>query len=102
MGLDTSVEGSDIYMLAWEQIFIKKLVTLGWSLKMYKRYVDDIQIIILGLNKGWFYDKITDKMMYNKDHNNCNQQEDFRTFNELLAIGNSIDKNIQLEIDVPS
>ena len=37
MGLDTSVEGSDLYMLAWELAFICKLFELGWSLEMYKR-----------------------------------------------------------------
>ena len=102
MGLDTSVEGSDLYMLAWEHAFLNKLKSLGWSLSMYKRYVDDIQGVTMCLNKGWHYDFIKDKMIYSKDHPNSDLPDDLRTFKELLAIGNSLDTNIQLELDVPS
>ena len=102
MGLDTSVEASDIYMLIWEKAFLDKLTRLGWLMLLYKRYVDDICTLTLALNKGWYYDRIQDKMMYDKDHANINMKDDKRTFMELLAIGNSLDINIQLEIDVPS
>ena len=102
MDLDTSVEGSDIYMLAWEKAFLDKLLKLGWSVNFYKRYVDDIMMVALNLNKGWYYSKPQDKMLYNKDHDNINLPDDIRTFQELLAIGNTLDVNIQLELDVPS
>ena len=56
----------------------------------------------MSLNKGWSYSFELDKMIYNKDHPNCNLPDDQRTFNELLIIGNTLDPSIQLEMDVPS
>ena len=102
MGLDTSVEGSDIYMLAWERALISKLYKLGWSLEIYKRYVDDIFTLLFNLNKGWHYNVQKDKMEYISDHPNAEQPDDLRTLTELLKIGNTLDSNIQLELDVPS
>ena len=41
-------------------------------------------------------------MVYDRTHRNVNIEDDLRTFQELVAVGNSLDLNIQLELDVPS
>ena len=64
MGVDLSVEGSDIYMLGWESKILKKLNSLGVKHELYKRYVDDIGVALYGFNKGWFYSKEQNKMIY--------------------------------------
>ena len=64
MGVDLSVEGSDLYMLGWERKLFQKLTTLGVKIELYKRYVDDIGTALFGFNKGWVYCKNRDKMVY--------------------------------------
>ena len=101
MGLDLSVEGSDLYMLGWEAKFLRKLVQLGWEISFYKRYVDDVGSALLALNKGWIYSAEKDKMEYVGGGDN-GEVDDIRTFKVLCQIGNTIDPNIQLEPDAPS
>ena len=102
MGVDASVEGCDLYMLAWDRLFLRKLLDLGWTLMLYKRYVDDIGAASMMLNPGWHYDAVKDKMVFSGTHQNHNIPGDQRTFLEMVAIGNTLDPNIQLEMDVPS
>ena len=40
-------------------------------------------------------------MMYDRIHRNVNIKDDLRTFQELVTVGNSVNLNIQLGLDVP-
>ena len=66
MGVDLSVEGSDIYMLGWENKLLQKLISLGVKHELYKRYMDDIGVALYGFNKGWFYSKEQNSMIYER------------------------------------
>ena len=101
MGLDLSVEGSDLYMLGWETRFLRKLIRLGWEVNFYKRYVDDVGAALNALNKGWEYSVEKDRMEY-VGGRDTGEADDIRTFRVLCQIGNTIDPNIQLEPDAPS
>ena len=102
IGLDMSVEGASLYMSIWDHKFLDRLKRLGISVLMYKRYVDDIIMVMNGIEKGWVYCKNRKKMVL--DHNNPlkDMAEDARTFSILREIANEIDVNIQMEVDVCS
>ena len=42
IGLDISVETASLYMSMWDRKLLDKLKSLGISVDLYKRYVDDI------------------------------------------------------------
>ena len=44
-------------MFAWVLAFLRQLVELGWSIDLYKRYIDDVFALMFGLNKGWGFQK---------------------------------------------
>ena len=46
MGLDLTSITSSIYMLTWDADLIAKLIELGFEVKVYKRYVDDITVAL--------------------------------------------------------
>ena len=102
MGLDTSVDGCDVYMTLWDDKYLKKLAKLKIKIKLYKRYVDDITIVVGAINGGWFYCATNDCMRYDPNHLNKLLGDEKRTFDLLELIGNTIDKNIRLKFDVPS
>ena len=68
IGLDMSVETASLVMLMWDRRFLKKLKTLGLSVGLYKRYVDDILLGMDSVNPGWFYNLGTKKMEFDQTH----------------------------------
>lgn len=101
-------ETSRIHMLRWDRIFVNKIQKLGIKLLLYKRYVDDVVIVLPMINKGWMYDKMTDKMIYrgNDDDDDLTEESEAdkekRTMTIIREIANTIDPQIQMTIDYPS
>ena len=62
--------------------------------------MDDIVIICNNINPGWTFDKRRDKLIYMEDRDD--REEDQRTFDLLRDIANTLDPDIQMEVDVPS
>ena len=50
-------------MSMWDRKLLDKLKKLGISVVMYKRYVDDMYMVLNGSRKGWAYSK-KDKNIY--------------------------------------
>ena len=89
-------------MLTWDQDFLRKLILLGFIIKIYKRFVDDITVFLAGINPGWYYDKNNDKMAFDHTNDLVNLSTEVRTSTILGEIANTIDPNIKVTIDSPS
>ena len=81
IGLELTGEIAGVFMTWWDKCMKKLLEEKGINVKMYKRYVDDINIIIDSKYNG--------------------EDQDKKMFEEIKNIGNSIHTSIQLETDYP-
>ena len=102
IGLDMSVEAAAIYMLLWDEEFLKALKRLGITVELFKRYVDDILMILRSINRGWKYSSTRKKMVYDIEDEDLEGEDDDYTFRILLEIANGLDDDIQLTYEVPS
>ena len=101
IGVDLSVETASLYMTTWDNAFLSKLRKLGIKIDTYFRYVDDIVIIMKGINHGWCFSAADKKMIYHHDRLPT-LPEDQHTFEQLRLIANTLDINIQMTVDTPS
>ena len=97
-----TVEISDIYMLIWDLSFLTKLKNMGIKVSVYKRYVDDITVVMRMIEAGWHFDRNRGKLVFNPEHEYAALEPDHRTMSVLRDIANGLDSDIQLTIDVPS
>ena len=74
-------------MCWWDKQFIQKLLENNIILQLYKRYVDDIKMLIDKLKKA----------TQNRD-----ETEDKAIMDKIREIGNSIHKSIEITTDTPS
>ena len=101
IGVDMSVEGASLYMLTWDDQFLKKLKKLGIKVELYFRYVDDIVIGLNGIHHGWMFDGRSGRMVFDENREKT-MPEDQWTLLQLKSIANTLDINIQMEVDTPS
>ena len=73
----------------------------GDTVDLYLRYVDDIVIILKSINPGWSYCKKKDRLTYTENRED-GRQPDQKTFDILREVANTLDQDIQMEVDVPS
>ena len=88
-------------MLLWDIKFLKKLSQLGIEPDLYKRYVDDL-IMILDVIKNMKYCPRSDAMVPTDENDNMNDPDDVYTFETLVMIANSLKPTIQMEFDTPN
>ena len=89
-------------MLNWDNMFKRKLKSLGIHLDIYKRYVDDIFTGLNHINKGWKYNSKLNKMEFNQNDKDTDiKTGEERTAEILVTIANTIDPKIQLTWDIP-
>ena len=81
IGLELTGEIAGVFMTWWDKCMKNVLKEKGFHVKMYKRYVDDINMIIDSKYKG--------------------EEQDKKMFEEIKNIGNNIHTSIQLETDYP-
>ena len=62
IGLDLTGEVTRLYMLQWDEKFIKLLKILGIKCKLFRRYVDDMFVSLKAINPGWYFD-VKDKVL---------------------------------------
>ena len=92
------------YGLDWDRKLIKKLEKLGWTPKMIKRYVDDLNAVMKALRPGTVYKSVKERLEVRKDKAEEDQgrEEDKITMEVFKDIANSIDKSIKVEVDFAS
>ena len=97
IGLVLTDAVAKIYMTWWDRKVQEKAREEGMEIKMYKRYVDDINIIAK-----------TSKNHEHKETNQVNEKQKSESEREkegmemFKRIGDSIDECIKLEVDYPS
>ena len=99
IGVDLSVETASLVMLFWDSKFLKKLKKLGLRVGLYKRYVDDVFMILNNINPGWYFCVNSKKIKFDPTHASSKLETDARHFEILCKIANSLDENIQMEAD---
>ena len=98
-GADLTGEISRIVMLLWDIAFNNKLKDLNINQSLYKRYVDDLIMILKSL-KNYKYDASSNKLVHQV--NPAEYDDDKATFEVLQQIANTIRPEIQFTTDVPS
>ena len=93
---------AQIFMLWWNGELASRLRTFGIVLKMYERYVDDINIAAKATRPGLKYRDVQVIMEDVSIEEDEKLAPDERTMELIKQIGDDIHPSIQLEIDYPS
>ena len=96
-------EIASVYMILWDKILVTKCRSLGISLDLYDRYVDDETVVTRVIGKGWFFNKQSGVMEFSKareleDMDKCDTE---RTARIIADVANSINDGIQVTVDWP-
>ena len=86
IGIDLTGELAKIYMTWWDKELLEKLREIGIDPILYKRYVDDIVIILM-------------EIVGNGEEG---EEADERTIERIREVGESIHRSIRLTKEVPS
>ena len=89
-------------MVWWDRQLTEKMEKIGLDVRLYKRYVDDINTVMVATKVGLRYDGVNlvgDETSVKADEGTA---PDKRTMLLFMAVGNSIHPSIQLEVDYPS
>ena len=102
IGLDLTGTIAKIFMKWWDRQLLGKMEDAGMVIKMYERYIDDINNCIKQTPLGARY--IDGRLEITEETKQADKgiPADKRTFEIVSQIANSIHRNIQIEIDVPS
>ena len=102
IGLELTGVLAQVFMVWWDKRFKESLREMGIPLYMYKRYVDDINVVVGRVEPGTRF--INGTLTVNDDARI--QDKDRSTDEQCMAllkeIGNDIHKSIQIEVDYPS
>ena len=90
IGVDLTGELAKVFMTWWDKELLKKLDEIGIRPIMYKRYVDDIVIIVMAIEGE------------ENEENENELEPDERTFRKIKEVGDRIHRSIQLTKEVPS
>ena len=101
IGSDLTGEMARIFMCWWDRKIIEKMNQLGIKVLLYKRYVDDINMIIEYLEGSLEYEggRIVEK---ERTEESGGEKKDQMMFKIVKDIGNEIHQSIQLTTDTPS
>ena len=104
IGLRLSEALGRAFGLHWDDELLKKLERLDWKPKMLKRYVDDLDTVVIGVKPGTRYNITEDKLEVVEDQieTDLEKEEDEITMKVFGEIANSVEPNIEVEIDYPS
>ena len=103
IGVDLTNEVSCLFMLRWDRRFKSKLKKLGIVTIIYRRYVDDITVVMSRIMPGWKYNAKSDKMEFHSDQVQSDSEipDDRRTMEILCQVANSISE-LRFTYDCPS
>ena len=89
-------------MINWDKRFLEKIKSLGLRTEIYARYVDDILAGLNIINKGWKFDKKSNRIIFCEKRAKEDERTDaVRKAEIMIEIGNSLDENIQFTWDLP-
>ena len=102
IGLKVTQALARLYMLWWDRKFLNLANRAGAHIQMYKRYVDDTNIILKGIEPNVEWDETSERMITRITTPDDKEKIDMRTAREIRRMANSISESIQWEEAVPS
>ena len=102
IGLKVTQALARLYMMWWDQKFLESANRAGAQIKMYKRYVDDTNIILKGLAASVKWDQASMSLKSTTEIADDQEAIDVRTAREIRRMANGIAESIQWEEAVPS
>ena len=104
IGLQLTGVLAQLFMVWWDRQFKIKMDENGLRLRMYKRYVDDVNVIVNAPRSGLKFVESEDRVIQDEDivEQELAIKADKRCMNLVQKIGNSIHPSISLEVDYPS
>ena len=104
IGLRLSEALGRAFGLHWDDQLLRKLERLDWKPMMLKRYVDDLDTVVIGVKPGTRYNATDDKLEVVEDQieSDMEKEVDEITMKVFGEIANSVEPNIEVEIDYPS
>ena len=104
IGLRCSEALGRAFGLDWDQRLIQRLEELSWPPLMIKRYVDDLNAILTAVKPGVRFNQAENKLevveeLVEEDRNKVKDEVTMKVFGD---VANSIDPDIEVEIDFPS
>ena len=93
IGLRLSEALGRAFGLYWDDKLLKKLEKLDWKPMMFKRYVDDLNTVVIGVKAGTRYNPTEDKLEVVEDQveADLDKEVDERTMAVFGEIANSIE-----------
>ena len=103
IGSDLTGEEARLYMIQWDDKLLSRCKELGLHIDLYKRYVDDMVVLMRAIGKGWTFDRKKNILTYSltQAKKDCNLTPTQKTTSVLMEIANKINNNIQVTSDSP-
>ena len=102
IGMDLSGLVAKIFMAWWDRQLLEKLANLDISIRLYKRYVDDINLAAKGLQLGTRLVEGSLRIVDEYIESDSDIPDDQRTLAIVKQVGETIHKSIKLKVDCPS
>ncbi|KAL8620473.1 hypothetical protein ACOMHN_048406 [Nucella lapillus] len=103
IGLELTGELAAIFMMWWDRELLRRVHMLGLEVALYKRYVDDINLVVkTPREKKKLAKSRNGDYRLETDHNPPETRDDVSYVSIVQEVGNGIHPSIQLEMDCPS
>ena len=103
IGLELTGEVAAIFMMWWDRELLRRIHVLGLNVLLYKRYVDDINLVVETPREKKKLTKSRDGgCKLEEDQNPRETEDDVLYIGIVREVGNQIHPSIQLEMDCPS
>ena len=89
IGLELTGTIAQVFMMWWDRECLSRLHANGIVPNLYKRYVDDVNVVI-------------DPPLQDNEDVDINEERDARTMKMFKDIGDTIHRSIKLEVDYPT
>ena len=102
IGLQLTGVLAQLFMVWWDRQLERRMGELGLEQRMYKRYVDDVNVIMTETTPGLRFNG--DRLVSSEDtiEEDRGVEADERAMRLFQAIANSIHSSVEMEIDCPS
>ena len=102
IGLQLTGVLAQLFMVWWDRQLERRMGELGLDQRMYKRYVDDVNVIMTETTPGLRFNG--DRLVSSEDsiEEDRGVEADERAMRLFQAIANSIHSSVEMEIDCPS
>ena len=103
IGSDITEEVIRVYMLQWDKELVRLCKKARILIDMYKRYLDDMFLVMRSVNPGWRYNARRGKLVFSREDElkDKDKSETQRSAELMASIANSINEDIKVTLDYP-